>query len=44
MTKYQESGDLCIESWLQINAFGRCFCFSRKIINMGPRPRVEMRI
>lgn len=30
MTKYRENGSLFIESWLQIDLFRRCYCFSRK--------------
>ncbi|MGL9971527.1 hypothetical protein [Enterococcus sp. DIV1420a] len=31
MTKYKnDKGDLIIVAWLQINLFGRCYCFSKK--------------
>lgn len=30
MTKYQENGTMYVESWIQINLFRICFCFSRK--------------
>lgn len=30
MTKYREDGKQYIESWLQIDLFRRCYCFSRK--------------
>jgi|WetSurMetagenome_2_1015567.scaffolds.fasta_scaffold152017_3 hypothetical protein len=30
MAIYGERGRVYIESWLQINLFGRCFCFWRK--------------
>lgn len=31
MTKYRnEENKLIIVSWLQINLFGRCYCFSKK--------------
>lgn len=32
ITKYGEDGHWWAESWLQINAFGRCWCFWRKRI------------
>lgn len=32
ITKYSEDGVLYAESWLQINLFGKCFCFSKKRI------------
>lgn len=30
MTKYAEGGTLWAESWIQLNLFGRCYCFSRR--------------
>jgi hypothetical protein len=30
ITKYEEDGELYAESWIQINIFGRCYCISRK--------------
>jgi len=30
LTTYTADGKRIAESWLQINAFGRCFCFSKK--------------
>jgi len=30
ITKYYENGEYFAESWLQVNVFGYCFCFSRK--------------
>lgn len=30
MTKYTEDGTLWVESWIQLNLFGRCFCFSKR--------------
>lgn len=30
MTKYSENGKKYAESWLQLNIFGKCFCFSRR--------------
>lgn len=30
ITKYEEDGKLYAESWIQINIFGRCYCISRK--------------
>ncbi len=35
ITKYWEDGTLWAESWIQVNAFGRCFCFSRRRIKVG---------
>lgn len=32
ITKYKENGKTFVESWLQINLFGKCFCFSKKKI------------
>lgn len=34
ITKYQENGKLYVEAWLQINFFGKAFCFSRKRIEI----------
>ena len=34
ITKYQENGQRFAESWLQINLFGKCYCFSRKLIKI----------
>lgn len=34
ITKYEENGKRYAESWLQINAFGNCYCFSRKKIEL----------
>ncbi len=34
ITKYEENNQLYAESWLQINIFGKCFCFSRKKIKL----------
>lgn len=30
ITKYEEDGKIYVESWLQINLFGKTYCFSRK--------------
>lgn len=39
MPKYRdEGGRLVVESWMQLNAFGRCFCFSRRTIRIGDPP------
>lgn len=38
MTKYEEDGVLWVESWIQVNAFGRCWCFSKKRLQIGGRP------
>ena len=35
ITKYQENGKRFAESWLQINLFGRYYCFSRKKIELA---------
>lgn len=32
ITKYEESGILYAEAWMQLNLFGKCFCFSKKKI------------
>lgn len=32
ITKYKENGNLYAESWIQINLFGRVYCFSKKRI------------
>lgn len=34
ITFYGEDGKRYAEAWLQINLFGRCFCFSRKKIEI----------
>ena len=35
LTKYYENGKHYAESWLQINIFGKCFCFSRRRLEIG---------
>jgi len=30
MTRYTENNENVVESWLQINVLGKCFCFSKK--------------
>ncbi|CRH18750.1 conserved hypothetical protein [Carnobacterium maltaromaticum] len=30
ITKYESNGAMYAESWLQINMFGKCYCFSKK--------------
>lgn len=30
LTVYVKNGKRYAESWLQINAFGKCFCFSKR--------------
>ena len=30
ITKYEENGKRYAESWMQINLFGKCFCFSKR--------------
>jgi len=32
LTKYTENGKKFATSWLQINIFGKCFCFNKKTI------------
>lgn len=32
ITQYLEDGKHFAESWIQINFFGKCFCFSRRRI------------
>ena len=34
ITKYKEDGKKYAESWLQINLFGKCYCFSEKKIEI----------
>jgi len=34
ITKYKEHGVQYAEAWIQINLFGKCFCFSRKKIKV----------
>lgn len=34
ITKYRENGKNYAESWMQLNLFGRCFCFWRKRIEI----------
>lgn len=35
ITKYWEQGEHFSEAWLQINLFGKCFCFWRRRIKTG---------
>lgn len=37
ITKYEEDGKLYAESWIQINIFGRCYCISRKRLEIKSR-------
>lgn len=30
ITQYWENGEHYAEAWMQIDLFGRCFCFSKK--------------
>jgi len=32
ITKYVQNGVRYAESWMQINLFGKCFCFSKRKI------------
>lgn len=34
ITKYIENGRLYAESWLQINLFGKAYCFSKRKIEI----------
>ncbi len=34
ITKYDSDGTKYVESWLQINIFGKCFCFSKRLITL----------
>lgn len=34
ITKYIENGRRYAESWLQINIFGKCICFSKRKIEI----------
>lgn len=34
ITKYTEEGKAYAEAWIQLNLFGRCFCFWRKRIEI----------
>ena len=38
MTKYEEDGAVWVESWIQVTAFGRCWCLSRKRLQLGGGP------
>lgn len=42
ITKYAEDGTLWVESWMQLNLFGRSFCFSRKKIALRESMDDEM--
>lgn len=41
ITKYVEDGVLCAEAWVQVNAFGRCWCLSRRRVELGAAPTGE---
>lgn len=34
ITKYQENGETFVEAWLQINLFGKCYCFWKRKIKI----------
>jgi hypothetical protein len=34
ITKYRENGKRYAESWMQINLFNKCICFSKKKIEI----------
>ena len=39
MTKYKDEGEgLVIESWIQLDLFGMCFCLSRRSIRLKRPP------
>lgn len=35
ITRYEEGGRRYAEAWLQLDAFGRCWCFSRRRVEIG---------
>lgn len=35
MTTYREGGRWKAEAWLQLNIFGRCYCFSKRTKDLG---------
>ena len=37
ITKYVEDGKRYAEAWIQINIFGRCYCISRKRLEIKSR-------
>ncbi len=39
ITRYSEDGEEYAEAWLQLNLFGRCWCFSRRRKRIGPERR-----
>lgn len=38
MTKYCEDGGLRVESWIQIDVFGRFWCVSRRVVVIEKGP------
>lgn len=34
LTKYTEDGVKYASSWIQLNLFGKCYCFSKKTIKL----------
>ena len=34
ITKYYENGKRYVEVWIQINLFGKCFCFNKRKIEI----------
>ena len=34
ITKYEENGQRYAEAWIQVNVFGKCFCFSKRKIKL----------
>lgn len=37
ITKYRENNKLYVESWLQLNILGKCYCFSKKRMEITNR-------
>ena len=39
MTRYMDAdGVWWVESWIQVNLLGRCWCLSRRRVRVGKRP------
>jgi hypothetical protein len=34
ITRYTENGKKYVEAWLQFNLFGRCYCFSKRKVEV----------
>lgn len=37
LAKYRENGKQYVESWIQLNLFGKCWCFSKRKIEIKSR-------